>query len=233
MIAETKAEEQTMPGKIDYKKEYKDLYLPKTKPSLIEVPPIQFIMVEGAGNPNSENSAYADAMEILYGISWTIKMSKMGDEKLEGYFEYVVPPLEGLWWIDGFEGGGLPIEDKDKFKWISMIRLPEFVTPEIFEWAKGKLHDKSPQVNYAQTRLETFEEGLCAQIMHKGPYDDEPKTIKSLSDFIRESGYVEDISGQFEAFPLQKRHHEIYLGDPRKQKPENLKTVIRHPVRKA
>jgi hypothetical protein len=217
-------------AKLDYKKEFKDLYLPKTTPTIIEVPRMTFIMVEGKGDPNQGNGAYSDSMEILYGLSWTIKMSKMSGQQPEGYFEYVVPPLEGLWWIRGFVFKGFAISDKSAFNWISMIRQPEFVTQDVFKWAKTALAKKKPSINFESTRLEVFEEGLCAQIMHKGSYDDEPRSIQKLDAFIAEQGYAPDISDQEEAFPLLRRHHEIYLGDPRKTKPENLKTVIRHPI---
>lgn len=222
-----------MADKLDYKKEYKDLYQPKAKPSIIEIPSMQFIMVDGLGDPNTEGGEYSDAMQLLYGISYTIKMSKMGDEKPSGYFEYVVPPLEGLWWLDNFTFTGSAIRNKGDFRWISMIRLPEFVTPEVFTWAQEKLAQKDPSAKVEKARLEVFDEGLCAQIMHIGPYDDEPETITKLSAFIHEQGYTEDISDQQAPYPLQRRHHEIYLGDPRKTAPEKRKTVIRHPIRKA
>ena len=209
--------------KMDYKKAYKDLYMPKKKPSAIQVPKMTFIMVDGRGNPNTSND-YEDALEILYGLSFTIKMSKMSGRQPEGYFEYVVPPLEGLWWADDCAFDGRNITDKDKFNWTSMIRQPEFVTTEVFEWAKAELKKKKPEIDFARTRLETWEEGLCCQIMHVGPYDNEPATIAVLEEYIQASGYITDISDQ-------RWHHEIYLGDPRRTKPENLKTVIRHPVR--
>ena len=164
-------------------------------------------------------------MEILYGLSYTIKMSKMKGNQPAGYFEYVVPPLEGLWSVEGAEFDGLNITDKDKFCWTSMIRQPEFVTEEVFEWARGELQKKKPELDFSNTRLERYREGLCCQVMHFGPYDDEPATIAKMEEYIRDNGYITDITDL-------RRHHEIYLGDPRKTKPENLKTVIRHPVRK-
>lgn len=208
---------------IDYKKQYKDLYQPKTL-SLIEVPEMIFIMVDGKGNPNT-SPEYAAALEILYGLSYTIKMSKMRGNQPKGYFDYVVPPLEGFWEVeDGtFKGGGAVITDKGKFRWTSLIRQPEFVTSEFFEWAKTVLSKKKPDLDLSTARLERYEEGLCAQTMHFGPYDDEPATIAALEKFITESGYVTDIS-------VMRRHHEIYLLDPRKTAPEKLKTVIRHPI---
>lgn len=209
--------------KIDYKKEYKDLYMPKKKPSIIDVPEMAFIMVDGRGNPNTAES-YKNALEILYGLSFTIKMSKMSGTQPEGYFDYVVPPLEGLWWLEDKNFDGQNEMDKDKFCWTSMIRQPEFVTEEVFEWAKASLQKKKPGIDFSATRLETFKEGLCCQAMHVGPYDAEPETISKIEKYIEENGYVSDINSV-------RRHHEIYLGDPRRTKPENLKTVIRHPVR--
>lgn len=214
-----------MTEKLDYKKKYKDLYLPKAKPMMIEVPEMTFIQVEGKGNPNT-SQAYKNAMEILYGLSYGIKMSKMSGEQPQGYFEYVVPPLEGLWWVEDTEFDGKNVTDKDKFCWISMIRQPEFVTEEVFAWAKENLKKKKPELDFSDVSLVTWTEGLCAQVMHTGPYDEEPETIEKLEQFIGESGYVMDIgNGRY--------HHEIYLGDPRKTKPERLRTVIRHPIRKA
>lgn len=221
-----------MVNKLDYKKEYRDLYQPKATPSIIEVPPMPFVMVSGTGDPNAEQGAYQKSMGILYGLSWTIKMSKMGNEPPEGYFEYVMPPLEGLWWLEDFTFTGSAITNKDEFRWISMIRLPEFVTPEVFAWAQEQVSKKDPTIEVAKARLEIFKEGTCAQIMHLGSYDDEPRSIAKLTDFIQEQGYREDISNQQAAYPLQRRHHEIYLGDPRKTAPEKRKTVIRHPIRK-
>lgn len=212
-----------MTDKFDYKKEYKDLYMPKTKPSIIEVPEMIFIMVDGKGNPNTAEE-YKNAMEILYGLSYSIKMSKMSGTQPKGYFEYVVPPLEGLWWGDEGYFDGTNIVDKDKFRWTSMIRQPEFVDSEVFETAKQALLKKKPQLDLSAARLEVFKEGLCAQIMHIGPYDDEAATIKIMEEFIIKEGYMNDISDT-------RHHHEIYLGDPRKTKPEKLKTVIRHPIR--
>ncbi len=213
-----------MPDKFDYKKEYKDLYMPKTKPSIIEVPEMIFIMVDGKGNPNTCEE-YKNAMEVLYGLSYSIKMSKMNGTQPKGYFEYVVPPLEGLWWVEDDNFDGINITDKDKFCWTSMIRQPEFVTIEVFETVKQALLKKKPELDFSTTRLSIYKEGLCAQIMHIGPYDDEPATIKVMEEFIVNEGYINDIS-------IARLHHEIYLGDPRKTKPEKLKTVIRHPIRK-
>lgn len=207
--------------KIDYKKAYKDLYMPPVKPTLIDVPAIQFIMVNGKGDPNEEGGQYQKAMEILYGLTWTIKMSKMGDNKIEGYHEYVVPPLEGFWWMEGIKG--MDYAHKEKFEWISVIRQPEFVNEEVFEWAKKEAREKKG-IDTNAAKFKTITEGLCVQCMHKGPYDDEPATVSKMEEFIKENNLILDINND-------RHHHEIYLGDPRKQKPENLRTVIRHPVK--
>lgn len=214
-----------MPDVFDYKKAHKDLYAPKTKPSVIDVPEMVFIMADGKGDPNT-SAAYKNAIEALYALSYGIKMSKMGGNPPDGYFEYVVPPLEGLWWFeDGtlFHGGA--ISDKGRFCWTSMIRQPEFVTAEVFESAKNALSKKKPQLDLTATRLAGFTEGLCVQIMHIGPYDDEPATIRVMGDFVIQNGYKND-------FSETRKHHEIYLGDPRKTAPEKLKTIIRHPIAK-
>ena len=210
--------------KFDYKKEYKDLYQPKTKPSIIEVPEMIFIAIDGKGDPNTSNE-YKEALEILYGLSFTIKMSKMSGTQLEGYFEYVVPPLEGLWYVDDAKFDGTNITDKSRFCWTSMIRQPEFVTEKVFENARNALAKKKRELDLSKARLIKMTEGLCVQIMHKGAYDNEPESIAKMREFAEKSGYSEDISDT-------RFHHEIYLSDPRRCTPENLKTVIRHPVRK-
>lgn len=220
-------------SKLDYKKEYPDLYLPKTKPSVIDVPAMGFIMVAGKGDPNEEDGEYQRAVGILYGLTFTIKMSRLSGNQPDGYFDYVVPPLEGLWWNEGEPFNGITVTDKSAFSWISMIRQPEFVTPEVFAWAVEEASRKKPELDTSLARFETYREGLCAQVMHKGPYDDEPATIAALDRFIEEKGYRSDFSDGQDAFPVARRHHEIYLGDPRRSKPENLKTVIRHPIRTA
>lgn len=218
--------EKKKTAKLDYKKEYKDLYLPGTKPVIIDVPEMVFIQVEGEGDPNT-SAAYKNAMEVLYGLSFGIKMSKMSGSQPDGYFEYVVPPLEGLWWMEG--GAYIGTEKlaglKDQFRWISMIRQPEFVTPDVFAWAKDTLKKKKPDIDLSRTKLVTFTEGLCCQVMHIGPYDDEPASVRKLEQFVEDNGYKCDIGEE-------RRHHEIYLGDPRRTKPERLRTVIRHPVKK-
>ncbi|MDE5937853.1 MAG: GyrI-like domain-containing protein [Lachnospiraceae bacterium] len=205
----------------DYKKEYKEFYLPKKQPGLITVPPMHFIAVRGKGNPNVEGGAYKRSIELLYGIAYTIKMSKMGDHRIEGYFDYVVPPLEGLWWQDGTSG--IDYTRKEDFEWISMIRLPEFVTEEEFSWAVAEATEKK-NTDFSAVEFLTYDEGLCVQCMHIGSYDEEPATIEAMDAFAREQGFSPDMAGT-------RRHHEIYLSDARKCKPENLKTVIRHPVR--
>lgn len=214
--------------KLDYKKEYKDLYMPKKTPSIIEVPKMNFIMVKGKGDPNT-SIEYKNAMEILYGLSFTIKMSKLSKDpldKIEGYFEYVVPPLEGLWWIENEDFDGLNITDKNNLSWYSMIRQPEFVTKEVFEKAKEKLKIKKSDIDFSNTYFKEIEEGLCVQIMHMGSYDDESISIEKMNSFIKENGYEND-------FSKQRLHHEIYLSDPRRVKNiNNLKTVIRHPIKK-
>lgn len=205
---------------LDYKKNFKELYQPSAKPALIDVPEMIFFAVEGAGDPNNCRE-YKEALEILYGLSFTVKMSKMNNTQPEGYFEYVVPPLEGLWYQENTNG--IDYSRKDDFHWISMIRQPEFVTEEVFETTKAALSKKKPSLDISKARLMRYTEGLCVQLMHIGPYDDEPASIEKLERFADENGYAEDFgTGRF--------HHEIYLSDPRKCAPERLRTVIRHPV---
>ncbi|MCM1266443.1 MAG: GyrI-like domain-containing protein [Bacteroidales bacterium] len=204
----------------DYKKEYKEFYLPKNTPSLITVPPMNFIAVRGKGDPNEEGGAYKQSINLLYGIAYTIKMSKKSDHRIEGYFDYVVPPLEGLWWQEGMTG--IDYSKKADFTWISMIRLPDFVTKEDFAWAVAEASEKK-KTDFSQVEFLPYEEGLCVQCMHIGPYDDEPATIEAMERYAKEQGFLPDMDGT-------RRHHEIYLSDVRKCKPENLKTVIRHPV---
>lgn len=215
-------------GALDYKKEYKDLYMPGTKPCIIDVPPICFIMVDGKGNPNIEDGEYQQAVGLLYAFTYTIKMSKMGGNPPEGYFEYVVPPLEGLWWLE--DDSAFDFSAKEKYCWTSMIRQPEFVTQEVFDRARRELAKKKPQLDTSKARLQMFHEGLCVQMMHIGPYDEEPKTVAQIDAFIREKHYQNAIS---EAGPdgIIRRHHEIYLGDPRKIEPSKRKTILRHPVK--
>jgi hypothetical protein len=207
---------------VDYKKTEKDLYQPKTTPSIIDVPEMTFITVDGKGDPNT-SEAYKTAMETLYGLSYSIKMSKMGGTQPEGYFEYVVPPLEGLWWSQ--DGGTIDYANKDSFYWTSMIRQPDFVTLEVFEAAKTALSKKKPELDTSIAQLIKLTEGLCVQAMHIGSYDNEPATIAAMEKYAVEIGYAIDINDT-------RRHHEIYLSDPRKVASEKLKTVIRHPIRK-
>jgi hypothetical protein len=210
--------------KFDFRKEYKDLYLPKTTPSIVDVPEMIFIAVDGRGDPNTAE-AYKNAVEALYGLSYSIKMSKMSGTQPKGYFEYVVPPLEGLWWFEDGGFDGTLITDKHKFCWTAMIRQPAFVTNGVFESAKETLQKKKPDIDLSPACLISFTEGLCAQVLHLGPYDDEPATIRAMEKFITDSGFKNDIS-------KTRKHHEIYLSDPRKTAPDKLKTVIRHPVAK-
>ena len=204
----------------DYKKEYKEFYLPKDKPAIVNVPAMNFIAVRGKGDPNQPDGEYKTAMNILYGIAFTIKMSKMGDHRIDGYFDYVVPPLEGFWWQDGTDG--IDYGHKENFQWISLIRLPDFVTEDDFNWAVSEATSKK-KMDFSKAEFFTYNEGLCVQCMHIGSYDDEPQTIDKMNQFIADKGYKTDISSQ-------RFHHEIYLSDARKTAPEKLKTVIRHPI---
>lgn len=205
----------------DYKKEYKEFYLPPKKPGLIEVPEINYIAVRGKGNPNEPEGEYKAAMQLLYGIAFTIKMSYKGGKEIEGYFPYVVPPLEGLWRQQGVEG--IDYAHKEKFEWISMIRLPEFVTKEVFDWAVMEASEKKKS-DFSKVEFFTYREGLCVQCMHIGSYDAEPGTIAQMDAYMKEQGYEPDFS--------EKRfHHEIYLSDPRRTKEERLRTVIRQPIK--
>ena len=205
----------------DYRKEYKEFYLPKGTPSIVTVPKMNFIAVRGSGDPNEEDGEYKQAIGLLYGIAYTIKMSKKGSHQIAGYFDYVVPPLEGFWWQDGVRG--VDYAHKDSFQWISVIRLPDFVTMEDFEWAVTEAAAKKKQ-DFSKAEFFTYDEGLCVQCMHIGPYDDEPATVEKMHEFMEQEGYELDISDK-------RLHHEIYLSDARKTAPEKLKTVIRHPIR--
>ncbi len=207
----------------DYKKEFKEFYLPPKKPQIVTVPRMQFVAVRGKGNPNDEDGEYMVALAVLYAVSYTLKMSKMGDHRIEGYFDYVVPPLEGFWWQEGISG--IDYTHKDTFNWISVIRLPDFVTKKDFDWAKQTAAAKKG-LDCSRADLLILEEDECVQIMHIGSYDDEPATIKLMDNFALVNGYAPD-------FSATRLHHEIYLSDPRKTEPEKLKTVIRHPVKRA
>ena len=205
----------------DYKKEYKDFYMPKAQPALIEVPAMNYVAVRGKGDPNG-SAAYQEAMELLYGIAFTIKMSKLGDHRIEGYFDYVVPPLEGFWWQEGVDG--VDFTRKDTFCWISLIRLPDFVTRADFDWAVEEAARKKKR-DFSKAEYLTVEEGLCVQIMHLGAFDDEPESVAKMDAFLAAEGYENDFSDT-------RLHHEIYLSDFRRAAPEKRRTVIRHPVRK-
>ena len=205
----------------DFKKEYKEFYMPKSKPEIVTVPAMNYIAVRGSGNPNEEGGDYKKSIELLYGIAYTIKMSKKGDHKIEGYFDYVVPPLEGFWWQEGVDG--IDYSHKENFQWISAIRLPDFVTRSDFEWATEEATRKK-KMDFSKVEFLTVEEGLCVQCMHTGSYDDEPATVSMMHEFIESQGYALDITDK-------RLHHEIYLSDARKVAPEKLKTVIRHPIR--
>ena len=205
----------------DFKKEYREFYIPKIKPDIVTVPSMSYIAVRGTGDPNLEDGEYKQAIGLLYGIAFTIKMSKKGDHRIEGYFDYVVPPLEGFWWQDG--GDGIDYAHKEKFHWISVIRLPDFVTNDDFLWAVNEATKKKKQ-DFSKATFLTVEEGLCVQCMHIGSYDDEPATVAMMHEFMEQQGYELDITDK-------RLHHEIYLSDARKVAPEKLKTVIRHPIK--
>ncbi|MCH5173867.1 MAG: GyrI-like domain-containing protein [Bacteroidales bacterium] len=203
----------------DFKKEYKAFYLPPASPTVVDVPPMDYIAVRGSGNPNDEGGAYKASIELLYGVAFTLKMSKMGDHRIAGYFDYVVPPLEGLWWSGQ---GEVDYAHKEEFQFISMIRLPEFVTREEFDWAVGEAARKKKK-DFSSVEFFHYEEGLCVQCMHVGPYDAEPATIEKMRQFAAQEGLSI-------AFDERRRHHEIYLSDPRRTAADKLKTVIRYPV---
>lgn len=206
----------------DFKKEYKQFYMPKNSAEIAAVPPANYVAVRGKGNPNEEGGAYQQAVGILYAIEYTIKMSYKGTRKIEGFFEYVVPPLEGFWWQEGIDG--VDYQDKASFNWISVIRLPDFVTKEVFDWAVSEAERKK-KIDCSAAEIITIDEGMCVQIMHIGAFDDEPATVALMDTYLKENGWENDIS--------QKRmHHEIYISDPRKTAVEKRKTVIRHPIRK-
>lgn len=206
----------------DYKKEYKEFYMPKSKPSIVEIPPMRYLAVRGQGNPNEEGGAYKQAMGLLYGLAFTIKMSKLGDHKIEGYFDYVVPPLEGFWWQEGVSG--IDYTRKDTYQWISLIRLPDFVTKTDFDWAVEEATRKK-KLDFSKAEYFVYHEGLCVQCMHIGSYDDEPATLALMEAYMQERGYETDITPS-------RFHHEIYLSDARKVPPEKRKTVLRHPIKK-
>nr|WP_288826515.1 GyrI-like domain-containing protein [uncultured Clostridium sp.] len=206
----------------DFKKEYKDYYMPNNIPEIITVPVTNYIAVRGKGDPNQEGGAYQNAMGILYAVAYTIKMSYKGPHKIEGFFEYVVPPLEGFWWQDHVSG--VDYTNKDAFNWISVIRLPDFVTKGDFDWAVAEA-GKKKKLDCSSAEFLTVDEGVCVQIMHTGPFDDEPVTVAIMDEYLHENGYINDMTDS-------RFHHEIYLSDIRKVEPSKWKTVIRHPIKK-
>ena len=206
----------------DFKKEYREFYLPKNRPEIVTVPPMNYIAVRGSGDPNAEDGDYQKAIGLLYGIAYTIKMSKKGTHQIDGYFDYVVPPLEGFWWQTGISG--VDYSRKQDFNWISVIRLPDFVKEADFNWAVKEASAKKQQ-DFSKAEFLTVEEGLCVQCMHIGAYDDEPATVQKMHAYMEQQGYVLDITDR-------RLHHEIYLSDARKVPAEKRKTGIRHPVRK-
>ncbi|MBO4524515.1 MAG: GyrI-like domain-containing protein [Ruminococcus sp.] len=205
----------------DYKKEYKEFYMPPQNPTIVTIPPMNYIAVRGEGNPNEEDGQYKQAIGLLYGIAYTIKMSKKSSRQIEGFFDYIVPPLEGFWWQNKLKG--IDYAHKENFKWISLIRLPDFVTKTDLEWAVREATQKK-KLDFSKVEFLTYDEGLCVQCMHIGSYDDEPETVKLMHEYMEQQGYSIDIAEN-------RFHHEIYLSDARKVAPEKLKTVIRHPIK--
>ncbi|MBP3440469.1 MAG: GyrI-like domain-containing protein [Tidjanibacter sp.] len=206
----------------DFKKEYKEFYMPGARPQLVEVPEANYLAVRGKGDPNEEAGEYKKAIEMLYSVAYTLKMSYKGGRQIEGFFEYVVPPLEGFWWQEGI--CGVDLAHKELFSWISVIRLPDFITREDFEWAV-QTATKKKKIDCSKVEFLTIREGLSVQIMHIGPYDDEPQSVALMHAWAEQNGYEIDLSEE-------RLHHEIYLSDARKTPPSKLRTVIRHPVRK-
>lgn len=206
----------------DFKKEFKEFYMPKNKPEIVTVPKANYIAVRGKGDPNQPGGDYQRAISVLYAVAYTLKMSYKSDYKIEGFFEYVVPPLEGFWWQEGVDG--VDYSDKSAFNWISVIRLPDFVAQKDFDWAV-RTAEKKKKLDCSSAEFFTVDEGLCVQMLHTGSYDDEPQTVAEMDSYLKENGYANDLSPQ-------RLHHEIYLSDARKTPPEKLKTVIRHPIKK-
>ncbi len=206
----------------DFKKEYKEYYMPKNKPEIVNIPPMNYIAVRGKGDPNEAGGAYQQAIGVLYAVAYTLKMSYKTDHRIEGFFEYVVPPLEGFWRQDNADG--FDYKDKSAFNWISVIRLPDFVTKKDFEWAVGTA-SKKKKLDCSSAEFMTVDEGLCVQIMHFGPFDDEPASVAIMDKYLAENGYVNDMTAA-------RLHHEIYMSDARKVSPEKWETVIRHPIKK-
>lgn len=224
----------------DFKKEYKEFYMPTNKPEIVEIPPMNYVAVRGKGNPNIEGGDYQQAINILYAVAYTLKMSYKTEHKIEGFFEYVVPPLEGFWWQDEQQpvdanvrtdqsgrleiDNGIDYNNKDTFNWISVIRLPDFITEKDFAWAV-QTATKKKKIDCSPAEFLTIDEGLCVQIMHQGSFDSEPANVALMDDYLKEHGYENDINEQ-------RLHHEIYMSDARRVAPEKWKTVIRHPIRK-
>lgn len=224
----------------DFKKEYKEFYMPKNKPEIVKIPPMNYVAVRGKGNPNVEGGDYQQAISILYAVAYTLKMSYKTDYKIEGFFEYVVPPLEGFWWqgeqhpvdaeVRTDRAGrrenikGIDYSNKDTFNWISVIRLPDFITDKDFAWAVQTATEKK-KIDCSSAEFLTIDEGLCVQIMHLGSFDSEPATVALMEGYLKEQGYENDINEQ-------RLHHEIYMSDARRVAPEKWKTVIRHPIKK-
>lgn len=206
----------------DFKKEYKEFYMPKSKPEIVMVPAANYIAVRGKGNPNEENGAYQKAVGVLYAVAYTLKMSYKGTHNIEGFYEYVVPPLEGFWWQENIDG--VDYSDKSSFNWISVIRLPDFIKVVDFNWAVTEAAKKK-KLDCTSAEFLTIDEGLCVQIMHIGSFDNEPATVAIMNDFIAQNGYQNDMNSS-------RLHHEIYLSDPRKSEVTKWKTVIRHPIKK-
>ena len=206
----------------DFKKEYKEFYMAKNKPQIVDVPRANYIAVRGKGNPNEENGEYQKAISVLYAVAYNLKMSYKTDYRIEGFFEYVVPPLEGFWWQDNIDG--VNYSDKSSFNWISVIRLPDFVTEKDFKWAV-ETAEKKKKLDCSSAEFLTVDEGLCVQIMHIGAFDDEPKTVAVMDKFLEDNGYENDMNDK-------RLHHEIYMSDARKVSPEKWKTIIRHPIKK-
>lgn len=207
----------------DFKKEYKEFYAPKKKPSIVDIPTANYIGIRGKGDPNEEGGAYQQAISVLYAVAYTLKMSYKTDYKIEGFFEYVVPPLEGFWWQNDTED--IDYSKKSSFNWISVIRLPDFITKQDFEWATATAAKKKG-IDCSSAEFMTINEGLCVQIMHIGSYDNEPASIALMDEYLAENGYRNDRTNS-------RLHHEIYLSDPRKTAPEKIKTIIRHPIKRA
>lgn len=213
--------------KLDFKKEFKDLYNPAASPTLVTVPSMRFLMVDGKGNPNEEGGEYQQAVELLYALSYTIKMSKLSGRQPQGYVDYTMAPLEGLWWLA--DASDIDFTQKSNYCWTSLLRQPGFVTQEVLAWACGEVVRKKPHLDVNKARLCDFEEGLCVQVLHIGPYDTEPQTLRKAEAFITEQGLKADVGGRLPDGTI-RRHHELYLGDPRKLAPEKRKTILRLPV---